>query len=55
MVCDVLYVCPSGCTDEDASSAELAEKILYYYPPDTPIEAQISHISTCEGLVDFHR
>ncbi len=33
--------------------AELGEKVLYFYPPDVSVEAQMALVGTCEALVDF--
>ena len=31
----------------------MAEKLLYYYPPLTPLSQQLDHVQFCEGLLDF--
>lgn len=45
----------AGCDDEDAGSDEMAERILFYHPPGTPVDAQLDHMSYCEALIDFAR
>jgi hypothetical protein len=42
-----------GCDDESASDDEQAEKILYFYPPSTPLERQLSRVTMIEGLIEF--
>ena len=42
-----------GCIDDTASEEEQYEKILYYYPEDTRIAAQLQRANLCEGLIDF--
>jgi hypothetical protein len=44
-----------GCNDESASTAERAEKLLYYFPHDVPVASQLKHVELCEGLIDFSR
>ena len=44
-----------GVYDEAADLVERAEKILYFYPPDTPPEVQLSLVDTCEGVIDVTR
>lgn len=41
-----------GVYDEAADLCERVEKILYFYPSDTPPEVQLSLIDTCEGVID---
>jgi hypothetical protein len=45
----------AGCTDEEASLAEVMEKVLYFYPPETELVQQIQHVGLCEGLLDLRR
>lgn len=42
-----------GSDDEAAGLAERGERILYFYPRDVGIQAQLKHIGFCEGLIDF--
>eukprot|EP00947_MAST-08B_sp_MAST-8B-sp1_P002280 g2280.t1 len=44
-----------GVYDEAASLEERVEKILYFYPQDTPAEVQLGMIDTCEGVIDVTR
>ena len=41
--------------DEDATPEEIAEEILYFYPSNTSLTAQLHFINTCEGFIDFSR
>ena len=40
-------------TAEAASLEERACGLLYFYPRDVPLEAQVAHANFCEALIDF--
>lgn len=42
-----------GCIDDTASDEEQYQKILYYFPEDTPVPRQLQTANMCEGLIDF--
>lgn len=45
----------AGLDDEAAGLQERAERLLYFYPRDIPLHAQLKHVGFCEGLIDFVR
>jgi hypothetical protein len=45
----------AGSNDEAASLAERSERLLYYYPHETPVSEQLRRVGYYEGLVDFSR
>jgi len=42
-----------GCSDESSTDDEQKERILYFYPPDISVFAQLSKLSMVEGLIEF--
>ena len=42
-----------GCDDESSTDEEQAERILFYYPENTPISAQLGRIGLLQSLIDF--
>lgn len=42
-----------SCIDESATDEEQQDKILYYYPEDTPLYQQLSKVTMLEGLIEF--
>jgi hypothetical protein len=45
----------AGSNDEAAGAQEQADRLLYYYPHDAPLEAQLGHVGFVEGIIDFSR
>eukprot|EP00937_MAST-01D_sp_MAST-1D-sp2_P006291 g6291.t1 len=44
---------PLGSDDEAASLEEVAEKVLFFHPPNSSLQQQLQRISLCEGMIDF--
>jgi hypothetical protein len=42
-----------GCSDESSTDDEQRERVLYFYPQDTSVAAQLSKLSMVEGLIEF--
>ena len=42
-----------GCDDESSTDEEQAERILFYYPENTPIPTQLGRIGLLQSLIDF--
>ena len=42
-----------GCGDESSTDDEQKERILYYFPQDVSVYAQLSQLSMIEGLIEF--
>jgi hypothetical protein len=54
--CPSVHLCvlrAAGSDDEAAGLQERAERILYFFPRDVGLHAQLKHIGFCEGLIDF--
>lgn len=50
-----LFHCGLGSNDEAAGLHERAEKILYYFPHDTPVHEQLKRVGYLEGLISFSK
>lgn len=42
-----------GCSDESSTDDEQRERVLYFFPPETSVSAQLSKLSMVEGLIEF--
>jgi hypothetical protein len=45
----------TGSNDEAAGAHEQAARILYHYPHDAPLDAQLTHVGFAEGVIDVSR
>ena len=45
VACAVIFDRKLGCADESANDDELADKVLFYYPPSTSLTDQVHETS----------